>query len=47
MGKMKQYAEDLAEKYLQKHPEKSWEEAMELVCSKYNLKGEEENGISE
>lgn len=41
MGLMKVIAEEAAERYLRNHPEKSWEEAMEWACSKYDITRED------
>lgn len=38
MSMMKIYVENLAEKYLEEHPNATWEQAMKAICE-----GEEEN----
>lgn len=45
MGAMKTLAQTLAEKYLEKHPDATWGEAMEQVCENQWLPEEiEEEG---
>ena len=43
MGRMKDLAIMLAEDYQKKHPEASWEEAMDHVCGEGSDEDEETN----